>query len=194
MGMRSRFVRARRGGGRATLGLAAAALVALAGCGGGDQPTLPATCPRVGILADAADLTRFRPGAGQDLSAMVVDARITGFQARCDYTRRGRALEMILTVQFAAERGPAAAGTRTADLPYFVTVVSADETQVIAPPQHFSTRIVFPTNVSRARANGQELSIIIPLGGERQLGEQAVLIALQLTPEELALNRRRGPR
>jgi hypothetical protein len=194
MGMRRQFVRAAARRGRPVAAGLAAALLALAGCGGGDQPTLPATCPRVGILADAADLTHFRPGAGQDLSAMVLDARITGFQARCDYTRRGRALEMILTVQFAAERGPAAQGARTAELPYFVTVVSPDETQVIAPPQHFSTRVVFPTNVSRVRANGQELSIVIPLGGERRLGDEAVLIAFQLTPEELALNRRRGPR
>ena len=186
MGTRRQFVVA---------GGLAGALLALTGCGGGgERPILPATCPRVGILADAADLSRFRPGGGQDISDLLVDARITGFNARCDYARRGRALEMILTVQFAAERGPAAQGSRTADLPYFVTVVSADETRVIAPPQHFTTRVAFPPNVSRTRVNGQELSIVIPLGNEQRRGEQAVLIAFQLTPEELAMNRRRGPR
>jgi hypothetical protein len=169
------------------------ALALAAGCGGeGGRPVLPATCPRIGILGEAADLVRYRPGAGQDLSALELEARVTGFQARCDYANRGRALEVRLTVGLEAERGPASQA-RSADLPWFVAVTDA-EGGAILNKREFTTRIGFPANVGRARVQSEELSITLPLGGERRLGDYALLIGFQLTPEELALNRRRGLR
>ncbi len=169
---------------------------ALAGCGGSGseaRPNLPATCPRVALLADAADLSRYRPGGGQDLSALELDARISGFQARCDYARRGRALEMTLSVGLQAERGPAAQA-RSADLPWFAAVTDAAEDGPILNKREFTTRVTFPPNVGRVRVQSEELSITLPLSETRRLGDYAVLVGFQLSPEELALNRRRGPR
>ena len=172
--------------------LAVLALLA-AGCGGeGSRVVLPATCPSVGIVGEAADLTRYRPGGGQDLSALDLEARITGFQARCDYANRGRALEVRLTVGLLAERGPASQ-TRSADLPWFVAVTEA-EGETILNKREFATRVAFPANVGRTRVQSEELSITLPLGEGRRLGDYALLIGFQLTPEELALNRRRGLR
>ncbi|GGG33812.1 hypothetical protein GCM10010964_22180 [Caldovatus sediminis] len=186
--MRGKFHRRRA----AALVPALVVLALAAGCGGeGSRPVLPATCPRIGILAEAADLLRFRPGAGQDLSALEVGARVTGFDARCDYANRGRALEVRLTVDMEAERGPASQA-RSAELPWFVAVTDAAG-EAILNKREFATRVGFPPNVGRTRARSEEISIMLPLGDGRRLGDYALLIGFQLTPEELAANRRRGP-
>ncbi|MBW8268101.1 hypothetical protein [Caldovatus aquaticus] len=189
--MRGKFQRWRRAAG---LALALGGAVPAAGCGGegASQPPLPATCPRIGILGEAADLVRYRPGAGQDLSALELEARVTGFQARCDYVNRGRAMEVRLTVGLQAERGPAARAA-SAELPWFVAVTDAGE-EAILNKREFVTRVGFPPNVGRARATSEEISVTLPLGQGRDFGDYALLVGFQLTPEELALNRRRGLR
>jgi hypothetical protein len=172
------------------LGLA----VLLAGCSGrsGMQQALnTAPCPRIGILADAADLTKFRSAGSQDLSDLELDARIGGFNAKCDYARNGRGLEVVLTMSMRAERGPAATG-RTADLPYLIAVVDEAGNRVLSR-QAFAARVTFPSNVNRAEIAGEEISVTIP--GSREVAQsRAVLLGFQLSEEQLALNRRRGPR
>ncbi len=178
--------------GRRAIGAAAAVLL-LAGCGrdAADNPyNLTAPCPRVGIIADAADLTRFA-GNSQDLSALVLDARIAGFNARCDYASRGAGLDVSLTVGIDLERGPAAT-SRAAEISYLVAVVDTDG-QTILSRQAFVVRANFPANVSRIRDSGERLTIRMP-GSPVASAQRQVLIGLQLTEAELALNRRRGNR
>ena len=85
------------------MGLAGA--LALAGCGNTGPATPPAPCPRITILADGADLTRFQPGAVQDLATTTFDARLVGFQASCDYARRRGGVAVTLSVLFALPLG-----------------------------------------------------------------------------------------
>jgi hypothetical protein len=175
--------------------LVLAAALAVAACGGGrgsggELTTAP--CPRIGILADAADLTRFRPGGGRDLSAMVVDARLVGVSGRCDFARRGGALDVTVTVTLTAERGPAAEA-RSFDLPWFVAVTDADDREILTK-REFTTRVAFGPNVTRTRAEAEPVGLTLPVTETRRVGDYAVRIGFQLTPEELALNRRRGPR
>jgi uncharacterized phosphosugar-binding protein len=61
----------------------------VAACGSSTKETVLAPCPRVTILADGADVTRYQPGAPADLAAMVVDGRIAGVGVTCDYVRGG---------------------------------------------------------------------------------------------------------
>lgn len=173
--------------------LALAALL-LAGCGGSrsvmsQRPQAP--CPRVALLAEAVDLTRYRPGAGADLAAMEVDARLLGFQARCDYAPRDAGLDVTLVVEASAERGPAATG-RTADLPYLIAVTEEGEGRVLNRGTD-SIRVTFAGNERRSAARGEQMMVRIP-GDVRQAAEKVVLIGFQLTPEQLADNRRRGVR
>jgi hypothetical protein len=173
-----------------------AGLLLLAGCSALTNPVdnAQAACPRIAILAEGADLTRFRPGAGRgDLTAMVADARIAGFDATCDYAGRARtALNVRVTPRFQAERGPAAEG-RALDLPWFVALTDAADSAVL-DRQSFATRIAFGPNVARTNVTGQTARLTMPLGEGRSAATYTVRLSLQLTPEELALNRARGPR
>lgn len=184
--------RMRRGVAMGMLGLP----LALAACGG-TAGTAPAgdtaPCPRIAILAEGADLTRFRDGGARDLTALTLDARITGFDARCDFAGRDRQeLEVRVTPRFAAERGPAAQGA-TADLPWFVALSDAGDSTVFTRLTD-TTRITFQPNVQRATATGRTARLTMPIGGERRAADYVVRLSFQLTPEELALNRQRGPR
>ena len=49
--------------------LAAISLLALAGCGSSTNQRLPLACPKPGILAEGADLTRYRAGKVRDLTS-----------------------------------------------------------------------------------------------------------------------------
>jgi hypothetical protein len=169
--------------------------MALAACGGPRQPAPVggAPCPRIAILADGADLTRYREGAGRDLTAMVVDARVTGFEARCDFAGSDRGvLDVRIVPRFEAERGPAATA-RSVDLPWFVALSTADDSDVLARIAG-TTRIAFAANVPRGQGAGQPVLLSMPLTGGRRATDYVVRVSFQLTPEELALNRQRGVR
>ena len=173
--------------------MALAGLALLAGCGGGSSSSgPPAPCPRITILADGADLTRFRPGAGQDLADMTADARLIGFQARCDYTRRRDAVAVAVSAIFDIERGPAAGGMRQVTLPWFIAVTDANDGQIIERHE-FITPVTFEANVNRSRVQSRAMTLTFP-ADERLVENHNVRLSFQLTPEELALNRRRGAR
>jgi len=176
-------------------GVMGLALLALAGCGGssgGSAGSGTAPCPRIALLAEGAEVTRYRPGAPRDLTQMAYDAQIVGFNANCDYANRDRtALEVRITPQFAAERGPAAEG-RSVDLPWFVVVTDSGDSDILNRVPA-STRLTFPANVNRAAATGTPVTLTLPLG-ERRAADYAVRIAFQLSPEDLAHNRARGIR
>jgi len=187
----------RSGASRHVRGAVLALPAALAACGGGGVADplsgTPAPCPRIAILADGADLTRFRPGAERDLTAMVVDARIAGFDARCDFAGRDRrALEVRVTPRFTAERGPASQG-RTADLPWFAALTDANDSAVLERIAA-TTRVTFPANSQAAAASGPAVRMTVPVAGGLRASDYTLRISVQLTAEELAANRARGPR
>ncbi len=173
---------------------ALAGLLLPAACGGAPRDPMAevtAPCPRVALLGEAADLTRY-DGATRDLSALVLDARLTGFTATCDYAPRNAGLDVTLRLAMSAERGPAARG-REATLPYLVAVVTPDEREVLAR-EGYSAQAVFPANVGRVRTQGEEITIRLPGRDPQEAARRTVLLGFALTPEELALNRQRGPR
>ncbi|MBB5689189.1 hypothetical protein GXW77_09920 [Roseomonas alkaliterrae] len=171
--------------------LAGAAL--LAGCGGGSGSAgPPAPCPRVTILADGADLTQHRPGAVADLTTMTFDARLLGFQGACEYSRRRESVVVTLSAIFEVERGPAGAGVGRTTLPWFLAVTDAGDGQII-DRQEFASLVEFPPNVNRVRVQSRPVRLNFP-AEERLVENHNVRLSFQLTPEQLALNRRRGPR
>lgn len=180
-------------------GVAAVALPAmLAACGGSESTSNVLTagqapCPRITILADGADLTQYVAGAPRDLTTMVLDARIAGFDAVCDYASRDRrALDVRVTPRFQVERGPAARGG-SLDIPWFIAVSDAGDTDVI-DRQAFTARATLASNQTRVNSTGQAARLRLPIGDGVSAGNYLVRISFQLTPDQLAQNRSRGPR
>ncbi len=170
--------------------LAAMAIASLAGCGSGPA-TLPVACPNPGILADGADLTRYRPGPIQDLTTLEFDARLAGLNGSCTAGRGNRSVEVSLTASFSVERGAAARG-RVVELPWFVAVLSPDGQ--ILDKQGFVERVSFGRNETRTAGTSSPVTLSLPVGEERRAQDYRILVSFELTPEDLALNRRRGPR
>lgn len=177
-----------------------AAALALAGCGTGEtqiggrgeaaaRATQRADCPRIGVLADAADLTRFRDGGGEDLTEMVLDARVSGVRGQCDLARRAVNVELAITLD--ATRGPAAQG-RVLDVPYFVAVMDGDG--AILDKQVYQARFEFPPNRSTARLTNEGVKLTLPTAENLRGSAYSVSVGLQVDERELAYNRRRGPR
>ncbi len=161
----------------------------LAGCGS-DSPQFPPVCPRVSILADAADLTTFR-GTGTDLTDMVVDGRITGIPrtSKCSWGKAGT-VHVDLSVGIEVTRGPALKG-REAQVPYFISVARGDQ---ILDKRTFVARVHFGENDNVARFNTDPVTMDLPVPGKMQGSDYLIDVGFQLTPDELAFNRRRGPR
>ena len=172
---------------RATCLLATAA--ALAACSAPKPTEFAPSCPRVAIVADAADLSRYRPGGGQDLTDLVLDGRIAGFKGGCEREDRDH-VRTTLTVDLQMLRGPATQGRR-AQVSYFVAVRDGDR---ILDKQTYNLGVTFPDNQDQMRMTGPETSLLVAVSKEKAAAAYDVLIGFQLSPEELALNRRRGPR
>jgi hypothetical protein len=158
----------------------------------GRGTALPVACPRPGILADGADLTRWQSGPVQDLTTLVFDARITGLNGSCRPGRGDRSLEVTLAPAFAVERGPAASGVRAAELPWFVAVVGPGEE--VLRRQSFVERMDFNRGETRAAGEAEPVRLSLPVGEERKATDYRIFVSFELTPEDLAVNRRRGPR
>lgn len=175
---------------RAGLGLLAA--LALAGCGGPQLNDLLVPCPSLVLPADVADLTRHQPGSQPDLSTLILDARVVGIDGSCRRGRRDRSLESSISVRFQMDRGPAAT-TRAVQLPWFIALLDTGTNQIVTR-QSFVMNGQFATNATRANVSSQPVEISFPVGAGRRVQDYRVLVGFQLTEEELAVNRRRGPR
>ncbi len=171
------------------LALVPGLLILLAGCGN-NATRYPIACPRPAILGEGADMTRYRPGAGEDLVALETDARLVQVQGGCG---RGRsAIIMQLAVGFTVDRGPAYRG-REVQLPWFVAVVD-NRSQKVLSEQGFQDFITFNPNETRASGMSQSVDITLPVSDDMHAQDYTVYVSFRLNPEQLALNRRRGVR
>ncbi len=168
-------------------GLGAAA--SLAGCGGSGSAQFPPACPHAGILADAADLTRFRQGAaGRDLTDMAVDGRITGVSGVCSHNERNTDVTVAVSMQLA--RGPAY-GSGRMDVPFFVVVARNRE---VLDKQIYRVNPNFAPNADTTRLTTDPVTLTLPTSASRPGSSYDVVVGFQLSPDEVAFNRRRGPR
>lgn len=166
-----------------------AILAALVACSAPKPTEFAPSCPRVAIVADAADMSRYRPGGGQDLTDLVLDGRIAGFKGNCEREDTSN-VRTTLTVDMQLLRGPASAGRR-AQVSYFVAVRDGDR---LLDKQTYNLGITFPDNQDQVRMTGPETTLLVPVNKEKSAAAYDVLIGFQLSVDELALNRRRGPR
>ena len=161
-------------------------LAALTACSSGTG--FAPACPSSGILKDGADFTRFR-GNGTDLTDMVIDGRITGLAGKCaldDDTH----LRTTISINMDVTRGPASP-SRNAVLTYFVSVLKGT---TILDKQDFALGVQFQENSDRVQVTTDPVELVLPVDPKTSGAAYRVLVGYQLTPQELAFNRRRGAR
>lgn len=172
--------------------LGVVAVLALASCGPQRMEDLLVPCPTLVLPADVTDLTRFTPGAPPDLSSMVLDARVQAIDGTCRRGRGDRSIDSTVALRFSVDRGPAAAG-RGFQVPWFIALLDAQTNEVLSR-QSFTMNGQFAANTTRANLTSQAVQISFPVGAERRIQDYRMLVGFLLTEEEVALNRRRGPR
>jgi hypothetical protein len=140
------------------------------------------------LLPDAADYSAYRPG-GHDVVDIVLDGRITAAPAECHPGGKGQ-VRAKMSVAFDLMRGPAASGRETS-VPYMVTVVDGDH---ILDQKAYVLPVKFPPNTDRVTLSGDEIELAFPVTPDKQASAYTIYVSFRLTPDQLALNRQRGPR
>ncbi len=165
-----------------------AVLSSVSACDQADLPAFAPICPQTGILRDGADLSQYR-GAGADLTDLVLDGRITGLSGKCSLDDRTH-LRTVISVSMELTRGPAAKGPQAA-VTYFVSVAKGD---AILDKKDYTVAVTFPRNSDKLRLTGDRVDLVLPVDEHLTGAAYRILVGYQLTPEQLALNRRRGAR
>jgi hypothetical protein len=160
--------------------------VALSGCAAFQKKVKQPPCPPIYILSDAAKITKYRAGAGRDLTDVEIEAEIVAYKGHCAYDPKG-GVEVEVQVSFDVRRGPANP-SGTSELSYFIAIPkyypSPDAKAIFALP------VAFKPGVDQARVNDDVVSLTIPLGGGDIINDHEIYLGFQATPEELEINRR----
>ncbi|MCL2427947.1 MAG: hypothetical protein FWD12_01785 [Alphaproteobacteria bacterium] len=171
---------------RAGTALPIVLLACLAGCGDSSPTTFAPSCPRVGILPEAADLSLYRPGGG-DLTDMVLDGRITGVVGDC---RREdpRTLSVTARATIQLTRGPAARG-RLAPVPIFFAITGNGR---LLYRQTYNVMAQFAANSDTLTLTTDKVTLPgLPIGPGVPGSAYELWIGFLLTPEGIAYNRAR---
>ena len=145
----------------------------------------PVACPSVAVVAEAAEVTGFRPGGGRDVVDVRYIAAFTDVQWSCDHD--GTTLEVDLTLVVAASAGPTSQA-RTADLRYFVAL--AERGGRLVAKEVFVSRVALDPERGAGDVS-EEIEHRIPLKAGQSGADFEILIGFQLTREQLEYNRER---
>ncbi|MGB0748041.1 MAG: hypothetical protein ACPGO3_04800 [Magnetospiraceae bacterium] len=159
-------------------------LTACAGDEGVDYAR-PAACPDVKILADAERLVKLGPD-----NQVQYEARIIGYTGECRYQDDGgrpTSTTVDMTVGIDVVR-PVDDQEKRLAVPYFAAVISPD--QRILGKQLFVLDAGFEAQETTRRFADRPLSITIPVTGDNYPADYRIMLGFQLTPQEMAYNRR----
>jgi len=161
-----------------------AAFLMLSGCAGKNREVL--SCPETGLMR-YADSAIYTDAAGNETGY----AEFVDFRGSCRFARRGpEAVLVDLDLTFYAEdRSDAERPPRRKDIEYFVAILSPDDRILV--------KEVFqiPVTIDRDVRSGMETETVqkrIPLENKRDAGDYQIVLGLQLTPEQLERNRKKG--
>jgi hypothetical protein len=176
------------------LRLAAAGVVAslVVGCSGDDAKDL-APCPVARVMGEPSELTRFRAGPGRDPTDILFEATFLQVAGECSYDADGGDIEIELNVLIDILRGPANQSGEVS-FRYFVAVAERGEEIGPQPAVHgrkaFAIEALFPETRRNVRYT-DVLEITIPRPDARSVRSYVLYLGFELTPEELAYNRRK---
>jgi hypothetical protein len=168
-----------------TAALAAAAVLALAGCS--EKSTRAGlTCPPVQTVPSADTIAFFGPG-GHEAKDVTAGARFFKIQTTCARETVGVAVNA--TIVFYVQRETAA--TKGATLPYFVALV--DPGQHLLTEEAFQSKATFVGADVYTETKPEEITVHIPVKNDTEASAFTVVVGFQLTPDQLAFNRATRP-
>lgn len=160
-----------------------------------EDPSGGQECPQVRMDRDTAKLTVFRDGPGRDLTDVVYTAEIADYNGDCTFVKdkeKGTTtVNMRMKVLFAISKGPAetAADNR---LEYFVAIPAFYPAQ--SAKQVMPVQFKYPdTNVVTMMVRDEEIRMTLPLK-DMKTKDMPVYVGFQLSPDQLAYNRRQSAR
>lgn len=151
----------------------------------------PEPCPRITVLKNTSNLTKFRDGQGRDLTDILFEAKVVNVYSTCqyavDYTTRAGSIDTQVAVEFEGRRGPANT-TRKGTLEYFVAVVDADRN--ILTKQTYPFTLAFPDNQTVNTVRDDPVTLTFNTDGTMDGRHFEIYTGLQLSAEELHYNER----
>jgi hypothetical protein len=156
----------------------------------------PPPCPQIKVLADASNITQFRPGPGRDITDILLEAEITAFSGACEYEGDDGLWERVKveleSIRFDVTRGPASR-VRSAKLRYFVKIPHFYPSPIGAA--EFDFRVAFPENRNSIEVSDSGIEVDIPLRRGARGADFIIYLGFVLNEEQIERNRqRRGPR
>lgn len=161
----------------------------IAGCTSGDKDLAP--CPSARVLADPSELTRFGDGSGRDPTDIVFEASFLRVAGECRYDKDGGEIAVELAVVLDMRKGPANADNK-ARFGYFIalTQVVPGTEPVVLKREAVPVEIDFaPGRVGLIRTD--KLELVIPRADAQDVRNYRLFLGFELTPDELAFNRRK---
>ncbi|HYM33635.1 MAG TPA: hypothetical protein VEU47_20210 [Candidatus Cybelea sp.] len=145
-------------------------------------------CPRASILGDASQVVLYKSGEGRDVTDITYQGEVTALAGECEFSSKGKVINMTVTITLVATRGPAASGD-SVQLPFFVSVIDKRQQRVMNKAV-FESPIPFKDNRRRSGV-AEQIAETINVEQGRTSADYEILVGLQLNEEQLEFNRKR---
>lgn len=150
------------------------------------EAAAPKPCPSVGVLDGADRITVFN-GQGHDLTDVVVRAEISKAVTSCEYDTGDHTISVDIAFNGAAEMGPAATSTDMT-LKGFLAVTRVDGRKV--SKQIYDIPLSFDGKSRQIRFLKSIDDTVVPYSNTMNGSIYVMLVGFQVTPEQLAYNRK----
>jgi hypothetical protein len=168
------------------IGMVASAL--LSACTSQEQTELEEAlpCPAVGILGGSEELTLFS-GQGNDITDIVLTGEMERVLSQCEYDIDDGIILVDLAFRGTAEIGPGATA-REISVPFFIALTEVDSR--VLRKDVFELKLTFPGNRRSTSFIHTIEEVKVPFVARIDGSSYEILVGFQLTPEQLAFNRR----
>jgi len=156
----------------------------LSGCGmfGGGREQKRLVCPGSFVAPEIDKLAVFKPGTERRIENVLYGVQIAGINSRCERGEKGIVVSSRIEFRI-IDNDPSA---RTGSFAYFVSVVDAE--QNILTKQVYTIAFELDSRQG-SMTKREELTERLPLLDVSTGGNYAVVVGLQLTPEQVEFNR-----
>ena len=145
-------------------------------------------CPAVSRVAELSSLYQFTNPSRPDNKTKISEAHITRVASTC--ARTGNNLKLDIAINFdggLGDKGRIHPGDKPSfAYPYFIAITNS-KNQILSK-EIFAVSFSYDSN-AKLQMQSEQLSQVVPLGGDDPTTYR-ILIGFQLSPEELAYNRK----